>query len=127
MHYLSQEEILQIHSMVIDEIGGMHGIRDLNAILSAVATPKQKVFGKELYPTVFSKAGVCVRDIIYNHPFLDGNKRTGMAAAFVFLENNGYRAIAKEGEIYKFALKVIQKKLDVEAIGKWLKKNTERI
>lgn len=126
MNYLLKEGVLQIHSMIIDETGGMHGVRDLHLVMSAIETPKQTVFGKELYSTVFSKAGVYARDIICNHPFLDGNKRTGMTAAFVFLENNGYRTTAKEGEIYKFALRVIKEKLDVETIGKWLKGNVQK-
>lgn len=105
--------------MAIDETGGSHGVRDLSAILSIENSPKQKVFGKELYPTVFLKAGLYARNIIQNHPFLDGNKRTGMIGAFVFLEDNGYMSIAKEGEIYAFALEIIKEKLGVEAIAAW--------
>lgn len=127
MRYLSKEDILQIHSMAIDETGGMHGIRDLSAILSSEIAPRQKVFGKELYSTVFLKAAVYARDIILNHPFLDGNKRTGMAVAFVFLEDNGYLSIVREGEIYAFALKIIKEKLKVEVIARWFKKHTRGI
>mgnify|MGYP001562547895 CR=1 FL=1 len=112
--------------MAIDETGGMHGIRDLTAVLSSEIAPRQKVFGKELYDTMFLKAAVYARDIILNHPFLDGNKRTGMSAAFVFLEDNGYLSMTLEGEIYAFALKIIKEKLWVEVIAKWLEKHTKR-
>lgn len=127
MKYLTKEQILLIHSIVIDEIGGLHGVRDKYAILSLEATPKQKVFGKELYQTIFFKAAVYARDIIMNHPFVDGNKRTGVMIASVFLENNGYKIIAKEGELEKLALKVVVEKLSLEKIAIWFKKHSKKI
>ena len=62
-----------------------------------------------------------------NHPFVDGNKRTGMTSASVFLEDNGYRIIAKEGEIESFALKVISSRLDISAIAEWFKKHSKKM
>lgn len=123
MKYLSKEQILLIHSLAVDETGGAHGVRDLHAVLSLEELPRQKVFGKELYPTAFEKAALYARNIIMNHPFIDGNKRTGMTAAAVFLENNGYEFIAEEGEIERFALRVISEKLDIKAIAAWLKRH----
>lgn len=113
--------------MVIDETGGVHGIRDKNAILSLEKLPRQQTFGQELYPTVFIKAALYARNIIGSHPFLDGNKRTGMASALVFLENNDYVATAKEGEIEKFALRIATQKLDLETIAGWLKRHCKRL
>ena len=111
--YLTAERILQIHSMLIDETGGSHGLRETNAILSTEQMPQQMVFGKELYPDVFLKAAVYARNIIVNHSFVDGNKRTGVTSAFVFLERNGYVSTAKEGEIEKFALKIVTEKFSL--------------
>ena len=125
--YLTAERILQIHSMLIDETGGSHGLRDHNAILSVEQMPQQAVFGKELYPGVFLKAAVYARTIIMNHPFIDGNKRTGMAASIVFLERNGYMSIAKDGEIEEFALKVVTEKLSLGIIANWFKKHSKKI
>lgn len=116
-----------IHSILIDETGGSHGVRDRHAVLALEALPKQKVFGKESYPTPFLKAAVYARNIIYNHPFIDGNKRTAMTVASVFLENNGYTIDAKIGEIEKFALDIIHKRYDLEAIAEWLKTHTKKI
>lgn len=113
--------------MIIDETGGSHGVRDYNAILSLENLPKQQAFGRELYPTIFLKAAVYVRNIISSHPFVDGNKRTGMTAASVFLEENGLKVMAKEGEIEKFALKIVSKKLELEAITRWLQKHSQGI
>lgn len=113
--------------MIIDETGGSHGVRDHNAILSLESLPQQNVFGKELYPSLFHKAAVYARNIIASHPFLDGNKRTAMTAASVFLENNGYRLNAKEGLVEKFALRVIKEKLNVNEIAAWFQRHTTKI
>jgi len=126
VNYLTKEQILLIHSIVVDETGGSHGLRDLHIVSSLEFSPRQEVFGKELYPTIFLKAAVYVREIVMTHPFIDGNKRTGMSAASVFLENNNYKIIAKKGEIEKFALKVIADKLDLESIASWLEKHAKK-
>lgn len=110
--------------MIIDETGGSHGVRDYDAILSLESLPRQSVFGKELYPTLFAKAAVYARNIISGHPFVDGNKRTAMTAASVFLEDNGYKLAAEKGTVEKFALRLIKEKLNIEAIASWFKKNT---
>lgn len=113
--------------MIIDETGGLHGVRDNHALLSLESAPRQKVFGKELYPTIFSKAALYTRDIIMNHPFLDGNKRTGIVTASIFLENNGYHFMANEGDIEEFAVRIVENKLTVDIIAEWFKKHSKRI
>ena len=127
MKYLTAEDILVIHALIIDETGGSHGLRDRHAILALEHLPRQKFGGHELYKTIFEKAAVYARNIIMGHPFVDGNKRTGMTAASVFLENNGYKIIAKEGEIEKVALKIIKDQLEIEAIAKWFKTHSRKI
>ncbi|MBI4087652.1 MAG: type II toxin-antitoxin system death-on-curing family toxin [Candidatus Liptonbacteria bacterium] len=121
MEYLSAKDILQIHSLVLDETGGLHGVRDTNTILSLEFLPGQKAFGTELYPTIFEKAAVYARNIILGHPFFDGNKRTGITAAIVFLDDNGYTFEAEEGKVESFALEVVHKKLDLESISAWFR------
>lgn len=127
MRYLTKEQILLIHSMVIDETGGAHGVRDYDAILSVESLPRQSVFGKELYPTLFSKAAVYARNIISGHPFIDGNKRTAMTAASVFLESNGHKLTVEKGMVEKFAFRLLKEKLDIKVIASWFKKNTGKI
>lgn len=126
MIYLSFEDILEIHSFIIDETGGSHGLRDRGVLLAAIALPAQAMFGRELYPTIFVKAAVYIRNIIFSHPFIDGNKRTAMTAAAIFLEDNGYEFIAEKGEIEQFALAVIHDRLDIEAIALWLKRHSKK-
>ena len=104
----------------------MHGLRDYGALLSIEAMPKQKVFERELYKDIFEKAAAYAKFIILNHPFLDGNKRTGISAASVFMENNGYAIEAQEGEIEKFALTIATEKLEIPEIARWLEKHSKK-
>ena len=127
MDYLSAEDILRLHSVVIDETGGSHGVRDGGAIASLEHLPKQEAFGKELYPSLFQKAGLYIRNIIFSHPFIDGNKRTAMITADVFLQLNGYEITIAKWGVEKFALAVIEKHLGLERITDWLQKNTKKI
>lgn len=127
MNYLQSEEILQIHSMIVDETGGSHGLRDRGALQAIVELPKQSFGGKPLYEGIFSKAAVYSRGVIMNHPFIDGNKRTGMTAATIFLRDNGYKFAAQKGEIEKMALKIIKDGLEIEEIAKWLKNHTRKV
>lgn len=124
MQYLQLKDVLKIHSFIVDETGGMHGVRDRGRIESVIARPAQVTFGKELYPTVFEKASVYAHAIIFDHPFIDGNKRTAMVSAFVFLELNGYASTLENGMIEQYAPKIVREKIDILAISKWLKNNT---
>ena len=127
MDYLSAEDILQIHSIVVDETGGSHGVRNRHAILSLENSPKQTFANKELYPTLFSKAAVYAHNIIMDHPFIDGNKRTGMTCAAVFLEKNGYKISIREGGVEKFALEIVARRLDIKVISTWFKKHSSKL
>ena len=113
--------------MVIDETGGMHGIRDRSAIFALVDLAAQKAFGHELYKGVFVKAAVYARNIIKNHPFIDGNKRSAMVVVGTFLENNNYMLNAQEGEIEKFVLTIIGEKYDLPEIAIWLHRHSRKI
>lgn len=127
LKYFSEGEILLIHNRTVDETGGLHGVRDYNAIQSVVEQPRQAVFGKELYPTMFLKAAVYARNIIAHHPFLDGNKRTGITVASVFLSDNGHAIEAREGEFYGLALHVAEDKWEYEEIAAWFESHTTKI
>ncbi|MBA3551071.1 type II toxin-antitoxin system death-on-curing family toxin [Patescibacteria group bacterium] len=119
MNYLTISQLLLIHSIIIDETTGGHGVHKPNILSGIILAPQQAVFGKGLYPTIFLKAALYARDIAMNHPFMDGNKRTAMVAALVFIENNGYVFEAEKGEIEHFALQIVIKKLSIEDIATW--------
>jgi death-on-curing protein len=126
MRYLSTAQILLIHSMLVDEYGGLHGVRDPHALASIELLPAQTAFGKELYPSVFLKAAVYARNIVTGHPFLDGNKRTGITSASIFLENSGYRIVCAEGELEEYAIHIARAKPELEGIAAWLKKHAKK-
>lgn len=86
--YLNMEQVIKIHDKCIEEFGGLKGIRDINLLLSAIETPKAAMFGEDLYPTIYDKAAAYLYHIVQNHPFNDGNKRTGFGAAYLFLKAN---------------------------------------
>ena len=74
---ISVQQALQIHTIAIEKFGGADGIRDLNGLESALARPFQTFDAMDLYPSSFEKAAAIGESIIVNHPFIDGNKRTG--------------------------------------------------
>lgn len=127
MRYLTAEEILFIHSAIIDETGGLHGVRDLGAIESAAARLKQTFGGQALYPSLFDKAAALFHSLIHFHPFLDGNKRTAIAAAGVFLEWNGFLITVSNRFLEDFTLKAAINHLDIDAIAIWFKKHTKSL
>ena len=124
--YLSAEDILEIHAFIISETGGAHGLRDREGLLALFALPQQSIGGKELYQTIYEKAGVYIRNIIATHPFVDGNKRTAITSAGVFLKDNGFILTLEKGELEKRALWVVSQKPEIQEIAKWLEKNSKK-
>lgn len=90
MRYLTLNEVLELYHRVMEQSGGAVRIRDLNALEPALAQPRMTFGGQELYPTIVEKASALGFSLIRNHPFVDGNKRTGHAALETFLVLNGY-------------------------------------
>jgi death-on-curing protein len=74
---------------VAEEITGNPGVRDVGLIESAVARPGASAFGEDAYPDLWTKAAALMHSLVANHAFVDGNKRTGLVCAVVFLERNG--------------------------------------
>ncbi len=124
MKYLRPEQVLFIHARIITETGGAHGLRDLGLLQSAVARPRATFDGRDLYPDIFSKAAALMASLAKNHAFVDGNKRTAVAATGLLLAVNGQRLEAGQKELVRFALDVALGKLSDEDMGVWLKKNT---
>lgn len=120
MIFLTLEQLLEIHSIVIEATGGSTGLRDLGRLESAIATQTQNVFGEELYPKTQDKAAALIRAIIADHPFVDGNKRSAMLIGITFLEINDTRFKAQVGEIEDFAVLIATSRMDIPEIAKWL-------
>jgi death-on-curing protein len=106
VNYLSPEQVLFIHSRIIDATGGAHGLRDIGLLLSAVSRPRATFKGKDLYTDVFHKAAAVMESLAVNHPFIDGNKRTAITSAAVFLTLNGRVLEATQHDLETFAVSV---------------------
>lgn len=121
MVYLTADQVLFIHYRLVNETGGEHGIRDIGLLESAVARPKATFDDQELYSDIFEKAAALMESLVNNHAFIDGNKRTGIACAVLFLRQNGITFNAKNPEVEKFTLQVAKSELDTGGIAEWFK------
>lgn len=127
VRYITLDEVLAIHDDMVERYGGSFGIRDLGLTQSAIARPQASFGGEDLYPTIIDKAAALFHSLIFNHAFVDGNKRTTMTATARFLYINGYELEATDEEFVDFPLRVENKHLDIEEIATWLKGHTKRI
>ncbi len=125
MRFLTVEEVLYIHFQVIDRFGGLHGVRDIGGLESAVARPRTTVFGNDAYPTLIEKASAMLHSLILNHPFFDGNKRTAFASVGLFLHLNGISITGAHQEIGDFVVRAADRHLSVETIADWFSNHTK--
>ncbi|MBO8129722.1 MAG: type II toxin-antitoxin system death-on-curing family toxin [Peptococcaceae bacterium] len=115
---------LYLHYRIIERTGGRHGVRDVRLLESALARPFATFDGQELYPDVYLRAAALAVGIIKNHPFVDGNKRTGIALAALFLEDEGLTLSASQKELVRFANAIAEGKVDINEVARWFKKHT---
>ena len=127
MQHLEFEQLLDLHAIAIARYGGSEGVKDAGRLEAVIATQSQQVFGIELYPGVHEKAAAMMRGIVADHPFYDGNKRTGLLVALTFMEINGIQTNAIKGELEDFAVTVAVDHLSVEDIASWLKAHTSLV
>jgi len=120
MRYLSFEEVVLLHSLLITQSGGSAGIRDRVAVESAVAQPQASFAGKELYPTLASKAAALGHSLIQNHPFVDGNKRIGHAAIEVFLFLNDHEIVSSIDEQEEVIIATASGKISRVELSEWV-------
>ncbi len=125
MNYLTAEQVLFLHARLIDETGGSHGVHDIHLLLPALGRPQGSFDGVELYPDIFTKAAALMDSLVRNHPFVDGNKRTGFAAAGLFLIQNGYKLTASNDVVLQFALNVTKAGNNIEDMASWFRMNSE--
>lgn len=94
--FLDVEQVMRLHASMIERYGGTEGTRDVGLLQSAVAMPQMAYGGEYLHVDIFEMAAAYLYHIVQNHPFLDGNKRTGAATAIVFLAINDIAIEADE-------------------------------
>lgn len=120
--HLSVELVREIHTEALEKFGGLEGIRDENLLASAVLTPQSSFGGKSPYADIVDIAAAYLFYICGNHPFLDGNKRTAMMAAIVFLRLNGIDTLPDSENWEQSMLDVAASKLDRDATTRRLRK-----
>ena len=123
MRYLSLQEVISLHTLLIEQSGGSFGLRDRGALESAVAQPEASFGGEDLYPDLASKAAALGHSLIQNHPFVDGNKRIGHAAMEVFLLLNGHEIYASADDQENFIIEVASGKVSRIELSEWISKH----
>ncbi|MEO5648708.1 MAG: type II toxin-antitoxin system death-on-curing family toxin [Ginsengibacter sp.] len=124
---ITVKQSLEIHEILIGKYGGSMGVRDLNGLESALARPFQTFGGEDLYPDFFAKAAAIAESIIINHPFIDGNKRTGYVLMESILRYANVKIIADDELLYNFMISISTGEKRFDDIVKWLKNNTQKI
>jgi death on curing protein len=122
-----KSEILKLHELSIQKYGGSYGIRDEGLLDSAIARPFQTFDGLDLYTSTIEKAAAIAESIIINHPFIDGNKRTGFLTMLALLKIGGMNLIASEENVYQFVISISTGEIKFDQILEWLKTNTAAI
>ena len=113
---ISLDEVLQLHNKSILDYGGSNGTRDINLLESAIARPYQSFGDVEFYPSPFEKAAALIESIVKNHPFIDGNKRTGFLACYSLLYRSKFQINADQEHAYQFVIDIASSKISFEDI-----------
>jgi death on curing protein len=122
---LTQAE--QVHKILVEQFGGTSGIRDIEALASALSRPFQTFEGREFYPTAIQKAASLLESVLSNHPFVDGNKRTGYVLMRLLLISYGFDIKATQEEKYNFVIKIASGKSNFNDIINWLEHFTVKL
>ena len=120
------ETALKIHDLLVDEFGGTPGIRDHSLLDSALNRPLQTFDGELLYPSIIDQSAAIIESIVKNHPFHDGNKRTGYTLMRLHLLNNGLDIHAKEDDKYDFVISIASGQIDFDQIKLWIEKKINK-
>ncbi|QLK85486.1 type II toxin-antitoxin system death-on-curing family toxin [Staphylococcus sp. 17KM0847] len=129
MRYLKEKDIITLNVYVINKYSPNEqiGVKEPIALNMLVNAPKQYVFGEELYPTIELKASNLFRNLIQQHVFYNGNKRTALMALVVFLKINGYQFRAGNEEAVDYIVKIATDDLQEADIEKWIKERIQYI
>lgn len=127
MKWLTVKDLELLNIQVVDVSGGSVGVRDSGRLESVINGMQQQVSGDDTYVGIFEKAAYLMRGIIADHPFVDGNKRTGIMSALVFLNLNNYDTSALTNkDLEDFAVRVAVEHLGAKQIADWLECNSKK-
>ena len=123
MIWISAEDVLLIHSRVIEGSGGLDGLRDRDGLEAAVSAPMQTFDGKELYPTDLEKIARLGFGLASNHAFVDGNKRIGAMMTQLLLKWNGYDLTLRSGELAEMFIAIADGTAKEKNLLDWISKH----
>jgi death-on-curing protein len=124
--FLELEEVLLIHTDQIERYGGRSGVRDLGLLESALAVPRAGSGGEYFHVSLHEMAAAYLFHLVKNHPFIDGNKRVGALAGYVFLRMNGTELDCTNSELARMVLDVAQGKADKAAVAVFIEQHSNR-
>ncbi len=117
----SQDKVLLLHQLLIEQTGGEDGVRDFGLLDSALEACYATFDGKELFPSKEEKAARLGVGLVSNHAFVDGNKRIGLYVMLTFLEVNGIKLETTDNELVALGLALAQGKIGYEELLSWIK------
>lgn len=123
IYFLTLEDVKMIHVGQIRKYGGAHGIRDINLLDSSIHYPQATFDQKYVHSDIYLMAAAYAFSIIKNHPFLDGNKRTGFVAALSFLYRNDIILDADPQELYEITMRIAESKISEAEIALFFRKH----
>ncbi|SFH54826.1 type II toxin-antitoxin system death-on-curing family toxin [Pisciglobus halotolerans] len=129
MNYLTIEEIIAMNYALIKRYSPreMIGVKDKSALEMTIAQPKQNVFDKELYPTVYDKAYILYFNLIKKHCFHNANKRTAVLALLVFLKRNGIELIVDKEELEEMTVAIAIDVVSKDEISAWIQSYAKKV
>lgn len=127
LYWPTKHEILAIHAMQLSWFGGASGIRDEGLLESALARAQNIASYAEETLSLAVLAAAYGAGIVRNHPFVDGNKRTGLVTTFAFIERNGFTVTASQHDAYLIFYDLAAGTVSEEELAQWLEVNTEPV
>lgn len=124
-NHLSIGQVLALHAALVAAFGGVLALRDRGLLESAVARPAMTFGGDDLYHDIAAKAAALMHSLVLDRPFVDGNKRIGVAAAELLLEVNGHQLHASDQELEDITLAVAEGKVEIEALAIWFRQRID--
>ena len=123
VEFLTLDEVLSLHADLIARYGGSERVRDLELLASAVAMPAATFDGVLLHATLEEQAAAYLFHLVKNHPFVDGNKRTGLMAMLAFLGLNGGRLDAPDNDLADLVLGVAEGRISKAEVAVFVRRH----
>ena len=125
MIWITTDDVLQIHSRVIQHSGGMDGLRDRASLEAAISAPMQSFGGQDLYPTIVEKIARLGYGLASNHAFVDGNKRIGAMMTQLLLKWNGFQMSLRSGELADMFIAIADGSAKETDLLAWIQEHLE--